>query len=86
MNCRQTNARNSEQGSALVVVVVIMAAIAAVAVGQSFMATTESTLANASVQEKRAFYLAESAVEEAIEYLNALGEPFAHFHSFIVFL
>jgi Tfp pilus assembly protein PilX len=65
-----------ERGSALVVVLIVMSAVAAIAVGMSVMARTESTLAANDVEEKETFYLAEAATEEAINYLNGLGEPF----------
>ena len=69
--------RNSdERGSVLLVVLIIMAAIGAIATGMSFMARTETALASNDVQDKETFYLAESGVEEAITYLNTLGEPF----------
>jgi Tfp pilus assembly protein PilX len=67
---------NDERGSVLVVVLIIMSALGAIAAGMSFMARTESALASNDVQDKEAFYLAESATEEAVMYLNALGEPF----------
>lgn len=68
--------RDGERGSVLIVVLIIMAAVAAIAVGMSFMARTESALAANDVQEKETFYMCESAVEEAVHYLNSLGEPF----------
>lgn len=68
--------RDSERGSALVIVLIVMSAIAAIAVGMSVLARTESTLAANDVQQKETFYLAEAAAEEAISYLNQLGEPF----------
>ena len=67
---------DGERGSALVVVLIVMSAVAAIAVGMSVMARTESTLASNDVTEKETFYLAESAAEEAVNYLNQLGEPF----------
>lgn len=68
--------RDGERGSVLIVVLITMSALGAIAAGMSFMARTESTLASNDVQEKETFYLAESAVEEAIHHLNSLGEPF----------
>jgi len=68
--------RDGERGSVLVVVLIIMAAVSAIAVGMSFMARTESALASNDVQEKETFYMCESAVEEAVNYLNSLGQPF----------
>ncbi len=67
---------SDERGSVLLVVLIIMAAVGAIATGMSFMARTESALASNDVQDKETFYLAESGVEEAITYLNTLGEPF----------
>jgi hypothetical protein len=67
---------DGERGSALVVVLIVMSAVAAIAVGMSLMARTESTLAANDVEQKETFYLAEAATEEAINYLNSLGEPF----------
>jgi hypothetical protein len=70
------DARRGERGSTLLVVLIIMSAVGAIAAGMSFMARTESALASNDVQDKETFYLCESAVEEAIAYLNTLGEPF----------
>jgi Tfp pilus assembly protein PilX len=70
------DARRGERGSTLLVVLIIMAAIGAIAAGMSVMARTESALASNDVQDKETFYLCESAVEEAVAYLNTLGEPF----------
>jgi len=67
---------DGERGSILVVVLILMSALAAIAAGMSFMARTESALASNDVQEKETFYLAEAACEEAVHYLNQLGEPF----------
>lgn len=67
---------DSERGSTLLVVLILMSALAAIAGGMSFMASTEKVLASNDVQEKKTFYLAEAAIEEAIQYLNTLGEPF----------
>lgn len=69
-------AQRDERGSVLVIVLIVMSALGAVAAGMSFMARTESALASNDVQEKETFYLAEAAVEEAVLYLNMLGEPF----------
>lgn len=68
--------RRDERGSTLLVVLIIMSAIGAIAGGMSLMARTESVLASNDVQDKETFYLCESAVEEAVAYLNTLGEPF----------
>jgi Tfp pilus assembly protein PilX len=76
MACAEIRSNRDERGSVLLVVLIIMAAIGAIATGMSFMARTETALASNDVQDKETFYLAESGVEEAITYLNALGEPF----------
>lgn len=68
--------RDGERGSILIIVLILMSALAAIAAGMSFMARTESALSSNDVQEKETFYLAEAACEEAVHYLNQLGEPF----------
>jgi Tfp pilus assembly protein PilX len=67
---------DGERGSILVIVLILMSALAAIAAGMSFMARTESALASNDVQDKETFYLVEAACEEAVHYLNQLGEPF----------
>ena len=73
---RQVRSRDNERGSTLIVVLLIMAALTAVAGTAAYMVSTESMLASNDVVEKEMFYLAESAMEEAVQYLNELGEPF----------
>jgi Tfp pilus assembly protein PilX len=73
---RHASRGDGERGSALVIVLIVMSAVAAIAVGMSLIARTESTLAANDVAQKEIFYLAEGATEEAISYLNSLGEPF----------
>jgi hypothetical protein len=69
-------AQRREQGSALLIVLIVMGAVAAIASGMAMMSRTESVLTSNDTQDKETFYLAQAGVEEAVQYLNTLGQPF----------
>jgi len=73
---RADRARLNEQGTTLVIVILIMLALTAIVMGVSSISVNETQIATNEMLDKQAFYLAEAGTEKSIKYLAALTTPF----------
>jgi Tfp pilus assembly protein PilX len=73
---RADRARLNEQGTTLVIVILIMLALTAIVMGVSSISVNETQIATNEMLDKQAFYLAEAGTEKSIKYLAALSTPF----------
>jgi Tfp pilus assembly protein PilX len=67
---------SNENGTALVIVILILMALTAIVMGVSSISVNETQIATNEMLDKRAFYLAEAGVEKSIKYLSGLATPF----------
>jgi Tfp pilus assembly protein PilX len=68
--------RSNENGTALVIVILILMALTAIVMGVSSISVNETQIATNEMLDKRAFYLAEAGAEKSITYLSQLATPF----------
>jgi Tfp pilus assembly protein PilX len=73
---RADEVKLNEQGTALVIVILIMLALTAIVMGVSSISVNETQIATNEMLDKQAFYLAEAGTEKSIKYLAALSTPF----------
>ncbi|MBN2069960.1 MAG: DUF4900 domain-containing protein [Candidatus Krumholzibacteriota bacterium] len=66
----------NEEGSALVIVILIMVALTGIAFGLSSLSVNETQLASNEMLDKQVFYLAEAGVEKSLRHLSELTVPF----------
>ncbi len=67
--------KNSD-GSAIVIVILIMLALTGIVMGVSSISINETQLATNEVLDKQVFYLAEAGAERSIQHLAQLSTPF----------
>lgn len=75
MKKRRINMGN-EDGTALVIVILIMLALTGIVMGISSISINETQLAANEMLDKQVFYLAEAGVERSIQHLSQLSVPF----------
>ncbi len=68
--------QSNENGTALVIVILILMALTAIVMGVSSISVNETQIATNEMLDKRAFYLAEAGAEKSINYLSQLAIPF----------
>jgi Tfp pilus assembly protein PilX len=68
--------QSNENGTALVIVILILMALTAIVMGVSSISVNETQIATNEMLDKRAFYLAEAGAEKSIKYLSGLATPF----------
>jgi Tfp pilus assembly protein PilX len=68
--------KSNENGTALVIVILILMALTAIVMGVSSISVNETQIATNEMLDKRAFYLAEAGAEKSIKYLSGLSTPF----------
>ena len=66
MDLRPLNTLKNEEGFALILAIVIMAAMAAIGIAVVTTSTTDVLIARNEVEDKTAFYIAEAGLEDAI--------------------
>jgi len=66
----------NENGTALVIVILIMLALTGIIMGVSSISVNETQLATNEKLDKEIFYLAEAGAEKSIQYLSQLATPF----------
>ncbi|MBN1163431.1 MAG: DUF4900 domain-containing protein [Candidatus Krumholzibacteriota bacterium] len=65
-----------QQGSALIIVILVMLALTGIVMGVSSISVNETQLATNEMLDKQAFYLAEAGVEKSLRYLSEMTVPF----------
>jgi len=73
---KRTNLLRDNNGTALVIVVLVLVALAGLVMGISAVSVNETQLATNEMLDKQVFYLAEGGVEKSIQYLSQLAVPF----------
>ena len=73
---RADRVKLNEQGTTLVIVILIMLALTAIVMGVSSISVNETQIATNEMLDKQAFYLAEAGTEQSIKYLAGLTTPF----------
>ncbi|UCF05381.1 MAG: DUF4900 domain-containing protein [bacterium] len=66
----------NEDGTALVIVILIMLALTGIVMGVSSISVNETQIAANEMLEKEVFYLAEAGIEKSVQYLSQLSTPF----------
>ena len=72
----RTDLLKDNSGTALVIVVLVLVALAGLVMGISAISVNETQLATNEMLDKQVFYLAEGGVEKSIQYLSQLAVPF----------